>query len=69
MAATKTAGLAKRKPSTGGSAKQTVKYKGLDLGTSRIVAATMSGNQAVFEEQLNAFVALPYTKMTLTTLE
>ncbi len=69
MAATKTAGLAKRKQSTGGSAKQTVKYKGLDLGTSRIVAATMSGNQAVFEEQLNAFVALPYTKMTLTTLE
>ncbi len=38
--------------------------KGLDLGTSRIVLATMNGEEVDFNPQLNAFVALPYNKMT-----
>ena len=38
--------------------------KGLDLGTSRIVLATLDGNDVNFKPQLNAFVALPYSKMT-----
>jgi hypothetical protein len=39
-------------------------HKGLDLGTSRIVLATLSGEKAKFSPQLNAFVELPFTKMT-----
>jgi hypothetical protein len=38
--------------------------KGLDLGTSRIVLATMNGEEVGFNPQLNAFVAIPYSKMT-----
>jgi hypothetical protein len=37
---------------------------GLDLGTSRIVLATLNGQQVEFTPQLNAFVDLPYSKMT-----
>jgi hypothetical protein len=39
-------------------------YKGLDLGTSRIVLSTLNGEKVKFTPQLNAFVELPYTKMT-----
>jgi len=38
--------------------------KGLDLGTSRIVLATLNGEEVDFNPQLNAFVAIPYSKMT-----
>jgi hypothetical protein len=38
--------------------------KGLDLGTSRIVLATLTGEKVKFTPQLNAFVDLPYVKMT-----
>jgi hypothetical protein len=38
--------------------------KGLDLGTSRIVLATLDGDDVSFAPQLNAFVDLPYSRMT-----
>jgi hypothetical protein len=38
--------------------------KGLDLGTSRIVLATLNGQKVDFAPQLNAFVEIPYSKMT-----
>ena len=38
--------------------------KGLDLGTSRIVLATLDGEDVSFTPQLNAFVTLSYSKMT-----
>jgi hypothetical protein len=42
----------------------TMEFKGLDLGTSRIVLATLNGEEVNFTPQLNAFVDLPYSKMT-----
>ena len=38
--------------------------KGLDLGTSRIVLATLNGQHVNFTPQLNAFVDIPFSKMT-----
>ena len=38
--------------------------KGLDLGTSRIVLATLNGQKVNFTPQLNAFVDIPYSRMT-----
>ena len=38
--------------------------KGLDLGTSRIVLASMTGQSVNFTPQLNAFVDIPFSKMT-----
>jgi hypothetical protein len=38
--------------------------KGVDLGTSRIVLATLNGQKVSFTPQLNAFVDIPYSKMT-----
>jgi hypothetical protein len=38
--------------------------KGLDLGTSRIVLATLSDDKARFTPQLNAFTEIAYAKMT-----
>ena len=38
--------------------------KGLDLGTSQIVLATLNGQKVDFNPQLNAFVDIPYSKMT-----
>ena len=38
--------------------------KGLDLGTSRIVLATLNGQRRQLHPQLNAFVDIPYSKMT-----
>lgn len=42
---------------------------GLDIGTSRIVAARRQGDEDRFEAQLNAFVALPWSKMTEGSLK
>jgi hypothetical protein len=41
---------------------------GLDVGTSRIVAARMAGNDIQYNTQLNAFVTIPYSKMTANVL-
>jgi hypothetical protein len=42
---------------------------GLDIGTSRIVAARQVEGGYAYESQLNAFVALPYSKMTENVLK
>ena len=42
---------------------------GLDVGTSRIVTAQRRGDDVQYETQLNAFVAIPYTKITEGVLE
>ena len=41
---------------------------GLDVGTSRIVAARQSENQIRYDIQLNAFVTIPYSKITENVL-
>jgi hypothetical protein len=41
---------------------------GLDVGTSRIVAARQAGQEIKYGTQLNAFVAIPYSKMTENVL-
>jgi hypothetical protein len=45
------------------------KFKGLDLGTSRIVLATTLGDRTHYRTELNAFVSLPFSKMTKSMLE
>ncbi len=42
---------------------------GLDVGTSRIVLAKPDGEGYQFHSQLNAFVTLPYSKLTAGVLE
>jgi hypothetical protein len=42
---------------------------GLDVGTSRIVAASRVDGEFQFRSQLNAFVALPFSQMTQRTLQ
>ena len=42
---------------------------GLDVGTSRIVVARRPENEIAYESQLNAFVAIPHSKITQTVLE
>ena len=42
---------------------------GLDVGTSRIVVAQKSGELYQYESQLNAFVAIPHSKITEAVLE
>lgn len=37
---------------------------GLDIGTSRIVTAQRGGKEFQFDSQLNAFVSVPFSKMT-----
>ncbi|MCS6954096.1 MAG: hypothetical protein NZM33_14700 [Bryobacteraceae bacterium] len=41
---------------------------GLDIGTSRIVVAARDGSEIRYHADLNAFVALPFTKMTERSL-
>lgn len=41
---------------------------GLDIGTSRIVAAQKAGHGFQFESQLNAFVNLPFSRITENSL-
>ncbi len=43
--------------------------KGLDLGTSRIILAKPNGEQPSYDAQLNAFISLPYAKLTKAMLE
>jgi hypothetical protein len=47
---------------TAAAAQQPV--KGLDIGTSRVVLATLNGQKVDFTPQLNAFVGLQHTRMT-----
>ena len=42
---------------------------GLDVGTSRICLAQRSGEDFQYETQLNAFVAVPFSKMTESVLK
>jgi len=42
---------------------------GLDVGTSRIVIARREKEEFQYESQLNAFVAIPYSKITEGVLE
>ncbi|MDQ6704674.1 MAG: hypothetical protein M3Z85_01785, partial [Acidobacteriota bacterium] len=42
---------------------------GLDIGTSRIVTARRTNDQFQFATQLNAFLTLPYSKITASVLE
>jgi len=42
---------------------------GLDVGTSRIVTARQNNNEIKYETQLNAFVAIPYSRMTVNVLQ
>lgn len=42
---------------------------GLDVGSSRVVAARTVGGKYQYESQLNAFLAVPYSKLTATLLE
>jgi hypothetical protein len=42
---------------------------GLDVGTSRIVTARHTNHKIEYATQLNAFVAIPYSKMTHSALQ
>src|SRR5215472_4301938 len=42
---------------------------GLDVGTSRLVIARQSDEEFQFESQLNAFVNIPFSKMTENVLK
>ena len=42
---------------------------GLDIGTSRIVTARQNNDEFRYEAQLNAFVTIPYSKMTANVLK
>jgi len=42
---------------------------GLDIGTSRIVTARQSGEGFAYSTELNAFLPLPYSKLTRAALE
>lgn len=42
---------------------------GLDVGTSRVAVAQRSGDEYKFESQLNAFVSMPFSKLTASVLD
>ena len=42
---------------------------GLDVGTSRIVVARRTAGEPEYDSQLNAFVSIPYSRITAATLE
>ncbi len=42
---------------------------GLDVGTSRVVLARKTGEDYQFHSQLNAFVTLPFSKLTCSVLQ
>jgi len=56
--------IEQRQPETTIVADTQSNVRGLDMGTSRIVMATSRDNRFQFESQLNAFVSLPYSKVT-----
>jgi hypothetical protein len=41
---------------------------GLDVGTSRVVVALRNGEEFQFESELNAFVSMPFSKLTASVL-
>ncbi|MGI9433340.1 MAG: hypothetical protein ACR2Q4_00650, partial [Geminicoccaceae bacterium] len=43
-------------------------FRGLDVGTSRIVLAKPNGERPTYNVQLNAFISLPHSKMTESML-
>jgi hypothetical protein len=47
---------------------ETITAIGLDIGTSRVVAAAQMAGSEKYEAELNAFVAIPYSKMTAASL-
>lgn len=49
-------------------ATETSNALGLDVGTSRVVMAEKTGPEFDFHTQLNAFVRIPYSKMTANVL-
>jgi hypothetical protein len=49
--------------------KSNVPALGLDIGTSRICLARHKGQDVDFQTQLNAFVTIPYSKMTESVLK
>lgn len=51
------------------SSKNNTSPIGLDVGTSRVVMAHRPGDAFQYESQLNAFVSVPYSKMTAGVLE
>lgn len=51
------------------TAKPTASAIGLDVGTSRIVAAQRLDKNTEFQTQLNAFVNIPFTKLTQGVLK
>jgi hypothetical protein len=42
---------------------------GLDVGTSRIVLAQRNGDEYTYASELNAFVSIPFSRMTVAALE
>ena len=48
---------------------QTTSAIGLDVGTSRMVSAHRQDKDVLCETQLNAFVTIPYSKMTEKVLK
>ena len=42
---------------------------GLDVGTSRVAVAHRSGDEYQFESELNAFVSIPFSKLTASVME
>lgn len=42
---------------------------GLDVGTSRVVMAQRAGEEFQYESELNAFVSIPFSKLTASVLE
>jgi hypothetical protein len=42
---------------------------GLDVGASRIVVARRTAGEPEYESQLNAFVGIPYSRITAATLQ
>jgi hypothetical protein len=42
---------------------------GLDVGTSRVAVAQRTGEDYQFGSELNAFVTMPYSKLTASVLE
>ena len=47
---------------------ETIAARGLDVGTSRICLAVPDDNMFAYQTQLNAFVTIPYSKMTEASL-
>jgi hypothetical protein len=49
--------------------KKTLPALGLDVGTSRISLAQREGDEFQYQTQLNAFVAIPYSRLTESVLK